>query len=1468
MKINKLGNSTCGNNNIQNRLYTACVPTAYPHTKDINSLLQLQKSKQSRNQLSNQSNSQVAPAIITPYFSKSMHKLKGIVEMQQLPLQIHNEKKRVIQQTKQSAKQPTLRINSAHQQLPHNQQSQRQNKQQNTQFQTQQHPIALNMNNKVVRNTQPQINEAQLEKLKHDLLAQYQNFEKQHEKLVDRYASKYISPSNNRTSIKQSNVNQERKADKTNSSQQKTNRKQEFLRLNIDSPSQNFSPEGTVKRKSTHPDHNFTDDYDYVDGTPRVHRTLDSCLDDDLQVSNPNQETIYSINERKTDIKKQIDQQNVINDLGSFAFNPAMIHRQSSKQQVIEVLNQQDNFSQGNNTNSQENLLIQNLNFDFTQMHQNAFKTMAINDKPSQQLFSPPDSSQQTSLFQQFGQASQNETYHHIKKQNTNVLKFDISNLESFPSNIYSPLSQSSQCGGRMNSYNTVIHNENQSQVQRQVNYPRNNNNIQIINDSQQNQYQQFLDNHNSSRNQSAQYRSQNINNQNQYFSKIIESEAQKFFQLKKQQQQQQQLNETDQFNSFNSSHSNDDQDDEYDEDEIDESNPLFKSKNIESLCGHTNEFNLFDDEQCCSLPSSAQTSNFKIQQTVDQQIQKLNNQKDQKSRNIGNDKQIFELDSKRDDFMLIDGIASQGFQYQTFSENPNNKLKQNYCDLDYSNTLPVTLMRQQSNSRISQGTLQNMLRNSQKEFQSQKNHVTLDQSKATPAFKKALKEKFNQIYSNATSNSLSSQEGKNDWRYSNTSNTQKKERISEPQMFDASQMLDSVLETSEGVNSHRQIPETRQIVKKAPLDNVSPIFQKGIIKKVLQKQIKNQRKKSQVIIKQDEIKKNVYHLIGQPVEKKISNKKSKIPLQKKSSSQNMRVSTQPVQNRQSLIKAKRDQHMLQVNRYEVGDMSSQVMSNYNQPQSTKRLTTQNMSSNKDNSNYGILGNDMMLHSIMITQNPTKDSYMLTQNIYHPSESNPTMIRKETSSCSYCSECEDEEDDDEDLSRLSSSQSIIQPQTTHSNMQSQQAFIQTMFSQNNKNQGSQPGSNPRSSINHLHQLSMERLNENQINEGVVYQSNGFGLPNPYFVFNKSFQNNHITSSMATTSASLTSQNQINEHRKMILQKQRMSNLTQTQLSACTQSRQVSRNPSNNGSQQSLQLNGFLGNSHQNLMFGSHNGSIQNVNDRIQSLAHSHNTLHPRKISPHELQSFYQSQNLALNGNYLTSKAVELYEKERSASRINFRSCDRQMFENSSKVKYRPSLTQNDLRKQQKHHQVEQVRISNPGIYSTQMSNEFRQGQLVKFSDPQAYNNQYSIINNSANIMNQKLRNSNGNPNFLNNLQFANNNYYSRSNQQSRDNSQNKYRQRVNPTAGQHKMVLQKQYILNQITENNQTDSSDLQNHQIKAKIDHSIGNSNGQISMKKSRNRQDKISKTHKDLETTQHKQPELVKEQKNCQIF
>ena len=34
---------------------------------------------------------------------------------------------------------------------------------------------------------------------------------------------------------------------------------------------------------------------------------------------------------------------------------------------------------------------------------------------------------------------------------------------------------------------------------------------------------------------------------------------------------------------------------------------------------------------------------------------------------------------------------------------------------------------------------------------------------------------------------------------------------------------------------------------------------------------------------------------------------------------------------------------------------------------------------------------------------------------------------------------------------------------------------------------------------------MEKLNENQINEGVVYLSNGVGLPHPYYVFKQGNQ---------------------------------------------------------------------------------------------------------------------------------------------------------------------------------------------------------------------------------------------------------------------------------------------------------------------------------------------------------------------------
>ena len=64
---------------------------------------------------------------------------------------------------------------------------------------------------------------------------------------------------------------------------------------------------------------------DHNNGTPKVHRTLDSCLDEDGQYTKdiPKQENFISIHERKTDIKQHIDQQNAINELGSFAFNPA-----------------------------------------------------------------------------------------------------------------------------------------------------------------------------------------------------------------------------------------------------------------------------------------------------------------------------------------------------------------------------------------------------------------------------------------------------------------------------------------------------------------------------------------------------------------------------------------------------------------------------------------------------------------------------------------------------------------------------------------------------------------------------------------------------------------------------------------------------------------------------------------------------------------------------------------------------------------------------------------------------------------------------------------------------------------------------------------------------------------------------------------------------------------------------------------
>lgn len=64
----------------------------------------------------------------------------------------------------------------------------------------------------------------------------------------------------------------------------------------------------------------------------------------------------------------------------------------------------------------------------------------------------------------------------------------------------------------------------------------------------------------------------------------------------------------------------------------------------------------------------------------------------------------------------------------------------------------------------------------------------------------------MNQLNSNATSNSISS----NDWRFSNVSNQNIRERASHPiililpKQFDTSQQYDSLLETSEGFSTAR----------------------------------------------------------------------------------------------------------------------------------------------------------------------------------------------------------------------------------------------------------------------------------------------------------------------------------------------------------------------------------------------------------------------------------------------------------------------------------------------------------------------------------------------------------------------------------------------------------------------------------------------------------------------------------------
>ena len=66
--------------------------------------------------------------------------------------------------------------------------------------------------------------------------------------------------------------------------------------------------DGTIKRNDLFLACQSSIDDDY-EGTPKVHRTIED-LEDQMH------------GYRMTDMKKQIDQQNVINDLGSFAFNP------------------------------------------------------------------------------------------------------------------------------------------------------------------------------------------------------------------------------------------------------------------------------------------------------------------------------------------------------------------------------------------------------------------------------------------------------------------------------------------------------------------------------------------------------------------------------------------------------------------------------------------------------------------------------------------------------------------------------------------------------------------------------------------------------------------------------------------------------------------------------------------------------------------------------------------------------------------------------------------------------------------------------------------------------------------------------------------------------------------------------------------------------------------------------------------
>lgn len=117
------------------------------------------------------------------------------------------------------------------------------------------------------------------------------------------------------------------------------------------------------------------------------------------------------------------------------------------------------------------------------------------------------------------------------------------------------------------------------------------------------------------------------------------------------------------------------------------------------------------------------------------------------------------------------------------------------------------------------------------------------------------------------------------------------------------------------------------------------------------------------------------------------------------------------------------------------------------------------------------------------------------------------MIRKQTSNSSSSSHDSNEEDGSQISSSFSESkQDVIEEKGQYG------SFLQQ---------------------NHI--ISMEKLNENQINEGVVYLPSGVGLPNPYYTCNKggSQINGGLTVSLATTSASMLSNLQLLDSRHKI-----------------------------------------------------------------------------------------------------------------------------------------------------------------------------------------------------------------------------------------------------------------------------------------------------------------------------------------------